>query len=334
MLKSLVSLFVAASFPVLAIAQTSESPAVETPATESSESNDGVRAPIFVDRGYILPRGQFNLSLSAGFMSSTTKTENALLVEREYRMMGSELRAGLSYGILNDLNAFLGTSYVPNQESENQTTLAKTKSKGMGESTVGIAYRVLNQSASMPFDMLLGLTYSPKSGVYKSATTTHDGNVARGGDQTEIVLGFFRRVSTGEFGLRLSHDMDGEQENEDATTADKSKVAAKASTSVSGTAQFEVSEKFYIMAGVGLMAVAERKETEDGTGDVTTTEAYVLPTFSGGLRIIAVPQIAYVDLGLSVATAQDVEITSSTGINGKIKSVAATILTAGVNIEF
>lgn len=334
MLKSLVSLFVAASFPVLAMAQVDESAAVETPATESSESNGGVRAPIFVDRGYFLPRGHFNLSLSAGFASSTTKTENALLVEREYISTGSELGVGLSYGILNDLSVFLGTSYVPNQETENQATLSKTKSKGMGDSSIGIAYRVLNQSATMPFDAALGLVYSPKAEVSKTATTSDNGNASRGSDKTEVVLGFYRRVSTGEFGLRITHDIYGEQESEDATTGDKSKADASAGTSISGTAQFEVSEKFYIMAGLGVARIAERKSTEEGTGDVTTTEAYVLPTFAGGLRIIAVPQKAFVDLGISVATAQDVEITSSTGLNGKIKSMAATMLTAGVNIEF
>ena len=334
MFKSFVSLLVAASFPVLAIAQMEETPSVETPSTESSESSGGVRAPIFVDRGYFLPRGQFNLSLSAGFMSSTTKTENALLVEREYIMTGSELKAGLSYGIINDLSVFLGTGYIPNQETENQTTLQKSKSKGMGESSVGVAYRFLNQSTTMPFDAVLGFVYSPKAAVSKSATTTDDGNAARGGDAKSVSLSFFRRVSTGEFGLRITHDMYGEQESEDATTGDLSKADASASTSASGTAQFEVSEKFYIMAGVGLAQIAERMSTEVGSGDVTTTEAYILPTFSGGLRIIAVPQKAFVDLGLSVATAQDIEVTSSTGINGKITSVAATVLTAGVSIEF
>jgi hypothetical protein len=333
MLKSLVNAVIAVSFPVIAWAQVDKSLEATNPAPESSEASGEVRAPIFVDRGYFLPRGQFGVELGLGVSSSTTKTENNLLVEREYRATGSELKANLTYGILNDLNVFLGTSYVPNYQSENQTTLDKEKSKGMADPSVGIAFRFLKQSEAMPFDMLVALSYSPKGAVEKSATTTDDGNAARGSDAKTIVLGFYRRVTSGEFGLKITHEMAGEKESEDATTGDISKTDAKAGTTISGTAQFRASQKFYIMAGLGLTRVGESKVTDD-VGNTSAIEAYVLPTFSGGLRIIAVPEKMFVDLGLNVATAQDIEVTSNASSNGKIKSIAAAQLTAGVQFEF
>jgi hypothetical protein len=334
MLKSLVSVLVAVSFPILATAQVNEPAEAATPAPETSESSSGVREPIFVDRGYLLPRGQFGVELGLAIASSTTKTENNLLVEREYRAIGSELKANLTYGILNDLNVFLGTTFVPNYESENQTTLDKTKSKGMSDPTIGIAYRVLNQSATMPFDVLLGLAYSPKGAVSKTATTSDDGNASRGSDAKSIILGFYRRTNSKEFGLKITHEMAGEKESENATSGDTSKTDAHASTTISGTAQFAASKRFYIMAGLGLNRISESTETEDVSGDTIITEAYVMPVFSGGLRIIAIQQKMFVDLGLSVTAGQDIEVSSNTGTTGKIKSVTATMLTAGVQFEF
>lgn len=316
---------------LMAFAQTEESSA---PSSSEESASGGVRAPNFVDRGYMLPRGHFGLSLGVGVSGGTMKTENALLVEREVRTAGSEVSANLTYGLWDGLNLLVGTSYVPNNETENQTTLDKSKSKGMGDANVALAYRILNQSETMPVDMLLGFVYSPKNGVAKSATTTDNGNVTRGADAKAVLLGFYRRVSTGEFGLQVRHEMVGEAESEDATSGEKSKTDARSSTSISGTAQFEINEKYHIMAGAGVAQIAESKKTEELSGDFTKTDAYFTPVFSGGLRIIAVPQKAYVDFGISVVTAQDIEISSNTGASGKIKSLGMTTFSAGVNIEF
>jgi hypothetical protein len=67
---------------------------------------------------------------------------------------------------------------------------------------------------------------------------------------------------------------------------------------------------------------------------VTTTDAYTAPVFTGGLRIIAVPKTAYVDFGITVTTVQDVEVNSTSGVSGKITSLASTQFTAAVKMEF
>lgn len=328
MLKSLVGLVVAVSLPTGTLAQVNESPA------ESSSGSRGPRAPMQVDRGYMNSQGEFNLSLSAGFSSSTMKTENTFLVESEYTTTSTQLNVGLSYGILNDLNVMVGVGYQPTYIFKDNATQDEEKSKGMKEPTIGLAYRLLHQSETMPFDMLLGFAYSPKGEVNKDATTTDDGNVARGADTKTLVLGFYRRVSTGEFGLKLTHAATGEAESEDATDGDKSETDASGITVLSGTAQFEVNEKVHIMAGAGLARSAESKKKDLSSGVTTTTEAYVVPMFEGGLRIIAVPNKAFVDLGIQATAAQDVEIKSSTGTTGKIKTLSSASFSAGLQFFF
>ena len=330
MLKLLVSALVAGSFPVLALAQANQ-PAEPV---ETKESSGAPRAPSFVDRGYLLPRGDFSVELGATVNSTTMKTETSTLIEREFRITSSNIKANLSYGIVNDLNVSLIASFTPNSQVEDQTSFSKTTSKGMNEPAIGLAYRFLKQSEAMPFDVMLGLLYSPKGAVLKSATTTDDGNVARGGDEKTIAFAFYRRVNAGEFGLTLSYVADGEVQEEDATSGDKTERKAKGRTNLFGTAQFEASEKFYVMAGLGLSRTEEAKSTNLSTNAVVTTDAYVTPSFLGGLRIIAVPQKAFVDLGITVSSAADIKTASTAGTSGKIKSLSSVDFSAGVHVEF
>ncbi|MFS4457757.1 hypothetical protein [Bdellovibrio sp. HCB2-146] len=300
----------------LSHAQTTEPAAApsETPA----ESIGRIQERNMVDLGYLLPQGRLALNAYANVYTEAYEIKQNSTPDSKVASIGNRVGIELSYGIFDSLNIAAGVSYVPMRKTEEQITDLSAESRGWEEPTVGLQYRVLTQSESAPFDIVLGLNYSPKTEDLKYATFTSDGTPARGGDKTSFDLGFYRRTSTGELALVLNHVSLGKTEGKSASGLTEITGKATGTTSVMGTGQFPFNDKVFVRGGLG---ATHNQETETTSATVSSIESYGTLDFLAGMRIVVIPDRAMVDLAISAQAPVKTDIEVNEG--GTIKEMTS-----------
>ena len=291
------SLFLA----IFSHAQNSDS----VPATSPTEAVNRIQDRSMVDLGYLVPQGEVGLGLFANVYTEAYEIEINATRDSDVAIVGNRLGIELSYGIFDDLNISAGLSYVPNRSTKEDISNVRADSRGWEEPRFSLLYRVLAQNELSPLDVVLGISHSPKTEDLKWATQDSEGTPARGGDATTVGLGFYRRASTGEFGLTLSHIALGGTEGKSASGSTAISEKATGKTSVMGMGQFPVGDNVYVRAGAGL---THNQEAEITSATVTKIEAHGTVDFLGGMRVSIVPNRSMVDLSINVQAPATSEI--------------------------
>lgn len=312
----------------LSHAQTTEP--VASPAEPETVSR--IQERNMVDVGYLLPQGKLGLNLYANVYTEALEIKENSTPDSKITSLGNRIGVEVSYGILDNLNIAAGISYVPVRKMEEQLSDITAESHGWEEPTVGLQYRVLTQSDSMPIDIVLGVNYSPKTEDSKWATPDSDGTPARGGDKTSFGLGFYRHTSTGELALVLNHVSLGETEGKSASGMTTITGKATGTTSVMGIGQFPFNDKVFVRGGLG---ATHNQETVTTSAAASKIEAYGTLDFLAGMRIVIVPERSMVDLSISAQSPvrTDVEVDDG-GTKKEMTSAARANFFAGVKFLY
>lgn len=166
----------------------------------------------FGDLNYFIKQGQFNVAANAIF-SSNQNTVDSTKTETE----GYTFETDYGFGILDNLNAYVGVDYDLNMRVAQETTNdSKYTQDGLRNPSAGLNYRLINQkdaAVNLDFGVIGRFNVQDAERGTASGANTKDGNAADGRTNYEVNAAVGRKWNEANE-WRLSggvvHHMDGE----------------------------------------------------------------------------------------------------------------------------
>lgn len=285
------------------------------------------------DMSYLPPAGKITGTFTFAIQNLVNTVYSGSTQILETKTRETNVNASIGYGISDDFNFSLDIGYMPTSSSSYEPAGTTYSSSGWKEPTFGLQYRLISQSASTSFDVVLDLDYSPQTMKAISATDTDNGNAGRGAGQTEIGLGIYRRLSTVELGMNVNFATTSRGEKADATTSEITEMSPTDRTTFSGVAQFKLSDSFYLNGGIGFRSYSFSEERIERTGKLYKTAAYGGSGVLFGARFVIIPKKSVLDFHIQSLRADDIEMTLDT-VKVKVKEPTQTALLAVIRSEF
>ncbi len=244
-----------------------------------------------------------------------TKTDQSLIGLNYQYGINDELSAGIE--VQNTLSQKVALNYDVSAGIAN----GEQKSSGLADPTLGVSYRLLkDDTAGVNLD--LGLTYSPSIIKSKTATTTSNGSMGRGGAETGIRVEVSKKFDAFETYLGLKKTMLSAGSSEDATTGDKTDNSGGGVTTVELAGLYKINS-FYTGLGYAT-SMNESREEKDKLGAITRYESFSSRTLSVYLRYEILPSVSGLTFSYSTGSADNYGRTSA-----KIEDTQLTGLSLG-----
>ena len=209
---------------------------------------------IISDPAYLPTAGQVYGTTAYTFSGKYTGDVNNFAGVKKYSFDTQQraITQSLAYGINDNLTVRLSDTYIPSSKTDFNNVAGpatETRSSGLSDPTIGFTYRIVDQKSSpVNFDVIG--SYSPDIIDAKSSTTSHDGTVARGGQQGSlgVATSYETRSFTvlGSVGTNYLGSRDVRNPNTDFTTSVDSSWDYFAGVQT----QTRITDQFSINAGV------------------------------------------------------------------------------------
>jgi hypothetical protein len=224
----------------------------------------------FGDLNYFLKDGQFNLTSNISVLNAETNDEAN---SARFETNGYVVDNRLSYGLADNLNAFVGLDYAFLYETELPGS-SDSDNSGLSNPYLGANYRLINQN-----DALINLDFGVIGRINVMDAETgfrgEDGNFARGNHSLEVNSSIGRKWNeANEWRLTaaVTQQFAGESTQIQSGTPDQD-YESDASTDMSLTAayQYRPVQEFMMSISAQALRVGEVK-SENTTSNFDTTE--------------------------------------------------------------
>lgn len=239
-------------------------------------------------------------------------------IGREY-LDGKIETTGASYSALYAFNDFFGLGLSIDQAfsskakatygvaSSQNGVSEETKSSGFDDPEVSFVYRAMDMSRDS-FDLNLFVSASPSLIDAETATTTADGNNAKGGDTYDFGVKWGGRREGFAWAAGLTIAYSGEAESKTVATGEKTTVTSHTDFALSLEAKWDVSERVRlgVLLGLGGLGGYDVKYSSGTTNSYDSTS---FVTIGGTADFLLVDEL-YLNLELAGTGVSDREVTS------------------------
>lgn len=264
---------------------------------------------------------------------STAKT-TVKIAELEVSTVSLTQFAG--YSVMDNLAVVLEVDYLLNSTQKlDYTSIVATpdsesESKGLGDPTLQVKYRVLDQKDSK-FNLDITPKYTFSTGDSETGTEDDDGNGKQGGSNFGLDVTIGKKYAEAQWTAFIGYEQSGEANSKDATTKEKSKTSSYGTLIMGGGFQRHMTEKWIFEIEVLLASVGNYKEK-------TGTE-YI--KFKDQSSFSLQPSFTYVSnadlafsLGLDLTSYADYKTEDEAGTKVKYEENAAASLILGAKYQF
>lgn len=221
----------------------------------------------FGDLNFFIKDGQFNLT--SNFNVYTAEVSNG---GNDFETNGYVIDNRVSYGLADNLNAFVGLDWAPVYETELPGS-SDSDNSGISNPYFGANYRLMNQSDSS-FNLDFGALARINMMDSETGFAGEDGNYARGNHSLEINSSIGRKWNeANEWRLTAAVIQQFEGETTQVLAAGDQDYDTDPSTDLSLTAayQYRPVQEFMMAVSAQVLRVGEA-ESENTTSNVDVTE--------------------------------------------------------------
>jgi hypothetical protein len=227
----------------------------------------------FGDLNYFLKSGQFNLTSNVSVVSSEVEDKGS---STRSDNRGYVLDNRFTYGVADNLNAFVGIDYAYDNKTE-LTGSSRSSNDGLSNPALGASYRLLNQN-----DSALNLDFGAVARFRLMDSETgirgEDGNFNRGNHSVELNTSIGRKWNeANEWRLTASVTQQLEGETELKSNAGDTDIESDASTDFSLTAayQYRPVQEFMMAVALQALRVGEVDTENKSTNAESTADAHL-----------------------------------------------------------
>lgn len=223
----------------------------------------------FGDLNYFLKDGQFNLTSNVSVVNAETNDEGA---SARYETNGYVLDNRFSYGLADNLNAFVGLDYAFMYETERPGS-SDSDNSGLSNPYLGANYRLMNQNDAA-FNLDFGVIGRVRIMDAETGFQGEDGQYNRGNHSLELNSSIGRKWNeANEWRLTAAVIQQFAGETTQVLAANDQDYETDASTDLALTAAYQYRPVQEFMMNVSLQALRVGEiESENTTSNTDTTE--------------------------------------------------------------